>query len=64
VISKRLFRRVGAAFVDDQQPVGIRVFQDRLGLPALDDFQSEQVGQNRHRLVEKVAFVVAFDDPQ
>ena len=47
VIVEGFFRRVRPAFMDDQVPIGIRMFQRRLSWLALDDFHGQEIGEDR-----------------
>ena len=61
MIVEGFLRRVGAAFVNDQAPIGIRMFQRRFAGLLLDDFHRQQIGEDRQGLGERAAFIVAGD---
>ena len=47
MIVEGLFRRVGTAFVNDQAPVGVRMFQRGFAGFLLDDFHRQKIGEDR-----------------
>ncbi len=61
VVVMRLVGSVGPPFVHDQAPIGIGMFEDRLAMVSLHDLQSQQLGKNRQRLVQRPTLIMAVD---
>ena len=59
VIVVRLVARIRAAFVHDEQPIGVRVLEHRLAVMAIYYFEREQLFENRQRVVERAALVMS-----
>ena len=60
VIGVRLVLRVRSAFVNHQAPLGVGMLDYRLLVAALDHLSSQQLGENRQRLIERAALIVPF----
>ena len=62
MIPLRLIFDVRTALVKDQLPTGVRVFHRRLIVPAVDQFERQNMGQHGDRFVEITTFAVTVDE--
>src|SRR5207247_1608174 len=63
VVVVRLLGRVRPALVHHQPPRRVGMAHDGLALAALEHLHREQIGEDRERLVERAALVVAVGEP-
>src|SRR5574341_223797 len=62
MVIKSFLRRAGAAFVDDQAPVGVGMLDRCFTRLAFNDFHGQEIGKNRQRFVKRAAFIMAGDE--
>ena len=59
---RQFWVRVGAAFVNNQATVGIRMLERGFARFLLDDLHRQQIGKDRERFCQRPAFVMARNE--
>ncbi len=60
VIGVRLVFRVRPALVNDQAPSGVWMFDHGLLVRSLDDFEGQQIREDRQCFIQRAALVMTF----